>query len=427
MMGLQLCAHIAVTPVGGQQPLAVRASSSKPKKNTLPEPSKKQYSTGKKSAASKRATEESNLRQQKAKDEVRSPGNRNKTRGKSSDKSLKSGVARGKAKAAAHIDELESIVRRCEADPSPENLQKLRVAVLKVQGNKQAMYRLKALGDEYNDVRRMFNLEMMKIYDETDQAVMYELAAKHNIPLNRMRRGNVSGSKLDELKAGTTITYDRDTHYYFIDDQGKKVFFPQKATQAIYNRNFHEAATGLTSRNQKVADIFTKTMDGTVIEDAAHHLESFGKGNLEIIMDENQHYKPLDNAKQMRDTIIYKTEEWLNEGDKLMAKAQTIIDPEVRADVEMRAVNAYMEGNRQTLKDFKRFVKPYDEARTDINGRSFVTDNMRKAVEEIEMMFDAKDAISVDELNVKLSLRGYTPKSLVHDIADAMYKAGGGQ
>ena len=427
MMGLQLCARIAVTPPGGAAPLSVRASSSNPKKRPLPEPSKKRFSTGKKSAASKKATDESNHRQQIARDEVRSPGNRNKTKGKSSDKGLRRGVEHGKTKAVSDVNELEAIVRRCESDPSPENLQKLREAVLNVQGNKQAMYRLNALGEEYNEVRSVFNNEMLKIYEETDQAVIYELAAKHHLSLDRIGKGNVSSNKLDDLRKGKLVTYDRDTHYYYIDDNGNKIFFPQRATQEMYNRHFHEAATGFKAGNQKVADFFTKAMDGTVIEDAAHHPESFGKKNLEILMDENQHYKPLDNAKQVSDTIIYKTEEWLAEGDRLLAKAQETADPKLRADLEAKAVSAYMEGNRQTLKDFKRFVKPYDEARTDINGRSFVTDNMRKAVEEIEMMFDAKDAISVDELNVKLSLRGYTPKSLVHDIADAMYKAGGGQ
>ena len=129
----------------------------------------------------------------------------------------------------------------------------------------------------------------------------------------------------------------------------------------------------------------------------------------------------------MRDTIIYKTEERLAEGDMLYAKAQTILDPKRRADMEAKAVNAYMEGNRQTMKDFKNFVKPYDDARADINGRSYVTDNMRKAVEEIELLFDADNPIDIDELNVKLADRGYTAQTLVHDIADAMYRAGGGQ
>ena len=52
---------------------------------------------------------------------------------------------------------------------------------------------------------------------------------------------------------------------------------------------------------------------------------------------------------------------------------------------------------------------------------------MRKAVEEIELMFESKDSIDLDELLVKLADRGYTASTLVEDIADAMYKAGGGQ
>ena len=48
------------------------------------------------------------------------------------------------------------------------------------------------------------------------------------------------------------------------------------------------------------------------------------------------------------------------------------------------------------------------------------------AVEEIELMFESKGSIDLDELNVKLADRGYTASTLVEDIADAMYRAGGG-
>ena len=47
--------------------------------------------------------------------------------------------------------------------------------------------------------------------------------------------------------------------------------------------------------------------------------------------------------------------------------------------------------------------------------------------EEIELLFESSEPIDLDELNVKLSDRGYTARSLVHDIAEALYKAGGGQ
>jgi hypothetical protein len=42
-------------------------------------------------------------------------------------------------------------------------------------------------------------------------------------------------------------------------------------------------------------------------------------------------------------------------------------------------------------------------------------------------LFESSEPIDLDELNVKLSDRGYTASSLVHDIAEALYKAGGGQ
>ena len=426
MMGMQLCLHIAVTPVGGQAPLAVRASSSKSKPKTLPKVSEKQYSTGKKAAASQKVIKESTRRQQAARDEVRSPGARAKSKGRKPKKSLAEGIKRGETRAIHDINELETMMHRCKANPTPENLQQLRRAVINVQGNKQAMYRLKALGPEYNEVRKTFNLEMLKIYDETDQAVMYELAAKHGLSLDRMGKENVSLSNSRKLELGETITYDRDSTYFYIDDKGNKIYFGQKTTQAMYNRFFTEAATGYKGGSQKVADNFTKYMDGTVIEDVLNHPESFGKEDIKILTDSTQHYKPLNNAKQVRDTIIYKTKERLAEGDKLLKMAESIADPELRKNVEARAVSAYMEGNRQTWKDFKHFVDPYDGTRADINGRSFVTDNMRKAVEEIELMFESKGSIDLDELNVKLADRGYTASTLVEDIADAMYRAGGG-
>ena len=357
MMGMQLCLHIAVTPVGGQAPLAVRASSSKSKPKALPKVSEKQFSTGKKAAASQKVIKESTRRQQAARDEVRSPGARAKSKGRKPKKSLAEGIKRGETRAIHDINELETMMHRCKANPTPENLQQLRRAVINVQGNKQAMYRLKALGPEYNEVRKTFNLEMLKIYDETDQAVMYELAAKHGLSLDRMGKENVSLSDSGLLKSGETITYDRDSTYFYIDDKGNKIYFGQKTTQAMYNRFFTEAATGYKGGSQKVADNFTKYMDGTVIEDVLNHPESFGKEDIKILTDSTQHYKPLNNAKQVRDTIIYKTKERLAEGDKLLKMAESIADPELRKNVEARAVSAYMEGNRQTWKDFKHFVK----------------------------------------------------------------------
>ena len=426
-MGMQLCLHIALTPVGGSAPLATRASTSKPKAKSLPKGSGKQYSSGKKSAAVKRAVAECDSQARRVRKEVRSPGARAKSKGRIPKKSLRKGIEYGKAKAIEDIDNLRSIIDVCKAESTPENQEMLRKLVFDVQRNKQAMNRLKALGPEYDYVRKVFNREMLKIYNETDLEVMYELARRHNISLDRIKRGIVSGNKMDDLISGKTITYDRDTHFYYLNDKGEKIYFGQKYTEQLYNRCFYERALGFEAKDQAYANRFAVAMDQVVIEDAINHPESLGPVDINILSDKNQHYKPLDNAKKVRDTIIYKTEERLAEGDRLYELAQTIDDPQLRESVEAEAVYAYIEGNRQTIKDFKKFVRPYDKARKAINGKSYVTDRMIGACEEIELMFESSNPIDLDELNVKLSDRGYTARSLVHDVAEAIYKAGGGQ
>ena len=427
-MGISLCLHIAVTPVPGQSKPPIRpASSSKPKPKVKPKPTKNQYSTGKKGEASKKAFDEAAGRQKKARADVRSPEARTKTKGKRPAKSLKEGIDYGGTKAKKDISNLKSIIEECEKNPSKDNLKKLRELVLEVQSNKQAMYKLKNLGSEYDGVRKAFNMEMMKLYNETDIAVMRDLAKKYGLKPSDIRYNNVSSSSFDALIDGKTITFDRDITYYYIKD-GKKVYFDQITTRELYNRHFYKQATGIDTAHQSLANRFSRKMDQTNIEDVINEFDSFGKEeNLKVLFDKNRHTEALPDAQKVKEAMVWKTEEWLLEGERKLAAAERLEDPVARKALMSEAVSDLMEGNRQTLKDFKNFIDPYDKARADINGKSFVTDNLRGAMEEIELLFDKNNPIDIDELNVKLSNRGYTYRSVIDEAANALYRAAGGR
>ena len=155
-----------------------------------------------------------------------------------------------------------------------------------------------------------------------------------------------------------------------------------------------------------------------------NHPESFGaQENVDILFDKSRHTEALPNAKKVRDAIIYKTEERLWEAEEKLKIADTLTDAMEREKMEARAVWDMMEGNRQTMKDFRNFTKPYNDARADITGNNYVTDNMRKAVEDVALLFEGKPPIDINECESRLALRGYTFSSLAHDVADAMYKA----
>ncbi len=422
-LGIKACVFVYAAPVGGQPPLSARASTSRPKARIPAKSSTKNYSSGKKGTIAKQVIEESNRRQQIAKDTVRSPIEKARAKTVKPKRDLTNAIKYGEAKSVQDIKDLRTTIELCKSNPTPENKALLRKLVIDVQSNKQAMNKLKALGPEYNKVRQAFNQEMMDIYRQTDKEVIQELAKKYHLDPSEIRIDNVSNSDYTKLLTGESITFDRDTTYYIVRN-GKKVYFDQQFTEQLYNRRFYKNTLGYESSDQAFANRFSRTMDQTNIEDVMNHPESFGaQENVDILFDKSRHTEALPNAKKVRDAIIYKTEERLWEAEEKLKIADTLTDAMEREKMEARAVWDMMEGNRQTMKDFRNFTKPYNDARADITGNNYVTDNMRKAVEDVALLFEGKPPIDINECESRLALRGYTFSSLAHDVADAMYKA----
>lgn len=426
MTGIQIGLHLGFSGVRAklnpQVSTPVRPQQIQPR--TPPKASPKQYPGARKGRITKEAIKKSRLRQEKAARDVRSPQTKAKVKAGKPKRDLTEAIKYNEAKANRDIQDLHAIIEMCEQNPTPENLARMRKLVLDVQSNKMAMYKLKNLGPEYKDVRAAFNREMMRIYDEVDNAVIREIAYREGVPPEMIHRGNVSSSKAKALWEGDTLTFDRDTHYYMTDAKGKKVFFEQKYTERVYNRKFFEKAKGYKAKDQAAADRFGKKMDQTIIEDAVNHPESFGPDDVGLLMDKNRHHESLSDPNKVADAIIYKSEERFIEAEAKLAKADLMADPQERVKLQSEAINDLLEGNRMTAKDANNFVIPMDEARADFNGGLLVSDRLQRGIEHCQLV-DQANPIDINELQVRVESEGYASFSeLAHDLGETMRRVG---
>ena len=403
----------------------VKPTDIKPK--TEPTPSKKQFSSAKKGRITKEAIETSNKRQTKAAQEVRSPEAEMKTKGIKPERDLKEAVEYTEARANRNIEDLQAVIELCEENPTPENIALKRRIIIEMQADKTGMHKLKNLGPEYKHVREVFNQEWFGedgINQKVNKKVIAELAKENNLSPEEIKIENVSSKKLEQLKSGDTSTMDLDTTYYYLNKKGEKVYFKQKHTEELYNRHLHEEALGYEAHSQEAANKFAHKVDRTVIEDVAHHQESFGQEDVGRLMDPNRHFESLENPNQVADAIIYKSKERFMRADELFKKADGITDHWEKLEVQRQAINELLEGGYMTAKDGDNFVIPMDQARADVNGGLLVSNKLQRAIEHCRLV-DTKDPINVIQLELRIKSEGYNSFSeLAQDLGETMRRVG---
>lgn len=403
----------------------IQSSDIKPK--SQPQTSKNQFSSGKKGRITKEALKEAQARQTKAAKDVLSPEAEMKTKGLKPERDLTDAINYTKAKANRNIEDLHAVIEMCEQNPTPENKALMRKIIIEVQGDKTAMHKLKNLGPEYQHVREVFNKEWFGekgINQRVNKKVIAELAAEHGLSPDEIKIENISSKKLEKLISGDTSTMDLDTTYYYLNKKGEKVYFNQKATEQLYNRHLHKEALGYEANSQAAADKFAHKVDRTVIEDVAHHQESFGKEDVGRMMDSTRHAESLQNPNKVSDAIIYKSEERFTRADELFKKSDTITDHWEKMEVQRQAINELLEGGYMTAKDADNFVIPMDIARKDVNGGLLVSNKLQRAIEHCRLV-DTKDPISVAQLELRIKSEGYNSFSeLAQDLGETMRRVG---
>lgn len=393
------------------------------KPKTKPRVSKNQYASAKKGRITKEACAKSDQLQAKAKAEVNSPEAKLKTKGMKPERDLKLGEAYTDAKANRNIEDLHAIIEMCRENPTPENLALKRRLVIEVQADKTAMHKLRNLMDpDYIMVKAEFNREWYGINAKVDKTVINKLAEKYGISPEQIKLENVSSSKTTQLLEGKALTMDRDTTYYYVNARGEKVYFDQSLTDQIYKQSLHKEALGFEASSQELANQFGRKVDHTVIEDVAHHPESFGE-DIGTLMNPNRHGESLVNPNKVADTITFKGADRFRSADMRFKMADQLTG-EAKLQMERLAINDVKEGAYMIAKDGDSFVIPMDKARADVNGGLLVSDKLRRAIEHCRLV-DTDNPIHVEELQLRLKGEGYNSFSEVAvDLGETFRRVG---
>lgn len=356
--------------------------------------------------------------------------------------SLDDAVKFGKARAKQNMDDLRAVCELCELNPSPENLKLKKKLILQCQSDKQTMFMLKNADDEFMATRKEFNKTLENLYDETDDIVERELSKRTG---KKVVHNNASSSSKADLKSGKKVTYDRDTTYGYLDENG--TFHVLKEPQQdeitrLYNEKFHERATGIKKTDaaklgelskegvdinkfqkmeQKLTDKYATKMDQTNVQDVLHHPESYGE-DLQRALDPKLHKEALVDPDKVGRAVTYKGQERFARGEELLREAEALTDPIEKLAKQSDAIGEMLEGCRQQVKVFDNFIDSRDIARMDINGVSRISENLRAAIEV--MRTAEKGTTTLGQIDTALAALGYTRNSLAQEMGDVVRAIG---
>lgn len=356
--------------------------------------------------------------------------------------SLDDAVNFGRARAEQNIEDLRSVCELCDMNPSPENLKLKKDLILKCQGDKQTMFLLKNADDEFTAARKEFNKTLETIYDETDDVVERELSKRTG---KKVVHNNASSSSKADLKNGKKVTYDRDTTYGYLDEDGTFHALKEPSQEEItnlYNEKFHEKATGIKKTDttklgelaeegvdinkyqkmeKNLSDKYAGKMDQTNVQDVLNHPESYGE-DLQRALDPKLHKEALVNPNKVGEAVTFKGKERFARGEALLKEAELLTDPVEKLAKQSDAIGEMLEGCRQQVKVFDNFVDSRDIARIDINGVSKISDNLRAAIEV--MRTAEKGTTTLGQIDTALAALGYTRDMVAEEMGDVVRAIG---
>ena len=356
--------------------------------------------------------------------------------------SLDDAVNFGRARAEQNLEDLRSICELCDMNPTPENLKLKKDLILKCQSDKQTLFLLKNADDELTSVRKEFNKTLETIYDETDDVVERELSKRTG---KKVVHNNASSSSKADLKSGKKVTYDRDTTYGYLDEDGTFHVLKEPSQEEItnlYNEKFHEKATGIKKTDttklgelaeegvdinkyqkmeKNLSDKYAGKMDQTNVQDVLNHPESYGE-DLQRALDPKLHKEALVDPDKVGRAVTYKGQERFARGEALLKEAELLTDPVEKLAKQSDAIGEMLEGCRQEVKVFDNFVDSRDIARIDINGVSKISDNLRAAIEV--MRTAEKGTTTLGQIDTALAALGYTRDMVAEEMGDVVRAIG---
>ena len=311
----------------------------------------------------------------------------------------------GRKRAQQNLQDLQDAVDICKANPTEANILKRNQMIIKCQKDKQTMMILKGqknfetidaanLGVNFGECRKAVNTHLDKVYKATDNRMKHYLSKEVPglKPEDIKILGATSSDKM-KLLSGKSITFDRDVTYFYIDKvTGKKVYFPQKATEKLYAREFYQVAQGGATANFNplkdpvggVLKNFSKEMDQTIVEDVLKHPESYGV-DLDRMIKAALHGEKLKDPTKVAEAVFYKGKERFVTAAKIMKEAQRAGSAVEKLDLEATAIGEMIEGCRQQVKVFK-LLDSRNIARMTVNGESRIPNSLREGIAVLEKL-----------------------------------------
>lgn len=294
-----------------------------------------------------------------------------------------------------------------------------------IQKDKHAMNQLKDPKGAFSNVTRaQFNHEMDKVYDKAIGNAQKRLSqANGGLPV---RVKQATGNNLDDLRAGRTVSMDKDVTFEMYKD-GKWVDIREEVAAPIYENEFFKVCRKVDPVDAEAAKEFAKQMDQSVVDMFGN--ESYGTwDDLMRLMNASRAGEKLDNIVKVTKTMKFKSEHWFKLGEearqvgnKLLAKGEG--QAALYAFQQSEAL--IEEGVRQATKQFDRIILPRIENALS-KGKNVDYERLIEKVEILKSLGLGKNGCTgttVAEMEIILE-KGYKTNAIgiVNEITDLLKK-----
>ncbi|HWR59190.1 MAG TPA: hypothetical protein VN328_09910, partial [Thermodesulfovibrionales bacterium] len=338
------------------------------------------------------------------------------------EKAWKEGQQQGKIL----IDQTKQAIK--SGDP-----QKVRDAVLEMQGDKQGLYEINRHETQGSkDARMKIKGEIKKIYKETDKNTCKELKEQLG-DIVRVKEITNKPSPGSPPKDPTKVSYDRDVTFERLARPGEMIPHPKKpgefieatgsewvdihpeVSAPVYNKHFKDSALSGASPETKAkykgmsANDFANKMDQTVTFRQSN--DSYGRGPSDLNTAVRNPAGQFTDPAVIGKAAEFKANEWYHkahEAGVTAAQGETFI----------------AEGMRQTTKQFGNQVMGRLEVLNQNRGGLFGPPKIEpppKLVEAINIMkrVDEK-GISPSSVEAQLKALGTSKEAVAHDLGEFM-------
>ena len=303
------------------------------------------------------------------------------TRLSGDDIELQKAFERNQAMAKQNIEDLQAAIDLYKMNPTAANLKMRNALVVKVQQSKSTMYKLQDYDNVSLDkVRADFNEVMGGFHKTAADRTMVDLAARHGIPLNQVKKFKATSASQAKVAAGKKLPIDSDTTIYIEKTDGTKVYFDEEEVTLVYNRHLYKETTGFDATDTAFETRNARKLDSTVIEDVLGNKESYGR-DVEKMTQASRHAQALGDAEKVADAVEYKQKHWFDQGDDYVAKAKETTDVAEKEKFFELAEDCYEEGYRQGTKIYDNCTNSRDCMRAGVNGGSVIDDRFRTGIE----------------------------------------------